>query len=110
MSVVLQIYAIIVTLSLIIVLSFYLLHRREVTRLSQKLQTLLHSFTHAELTLDFPSSDITDLVNALNECLPIECVFDNQHFCVTDCIYGYLNTIYFANECDMLHMFSITLQ
>ena len=63
MSVVLQIYAIIVTLSLIIVLSFYLLHRREVTRLSQKLQTL----THAELTLDFPSSDITDLVNALNE-------------------------------------------
>ena len=65
MSVVLQIYAIIVTLSLIIVLSFYLLHRREVTRLSQKLQTLLHSFTHAELTLDFPSSDITDLVNAL---------------------------------------------
>lgn len=50
MSVVLQIYAIIVTLSLIIVLSFYLLHRREVTRLSQKLQTLLHSFTHAELT------------------------------------------------------------
>lgn len=43
-------------------------------------------------------------------CLPIECVFDNQHFCVTDCIYGYLNTIYFANECDMLHMFSITLQ
>ena len=38
MSVVLQIYAIIVTLSLIIVLSFYLLHRREVTRLSQKLQ------------------------------------------------------------------------
>ena len=54
MSVVLQIYAIIVTLSLIIVLSFYLLHRREVTRLSQKLQTLLHSFTHAELTLDFP--------------------------------------------------------
>ena len=67
MSVVLQIYAIIVTLSLIIVLSFYLLHRREVTRLSQKLQTLLHSFTYAELTLDFPSSDITDLVNALNE-------------------------------------------
>ncbi len=43
-------------------------------------------------------------------CLPIECVFDNQHFCVTDCIYGYLNTIYFAIECDMLHMFSITLQ
>lgn len=43
MSVVLQIYAIIVTLSLIIVLSFYLFHRREVTRLSQKLQTLLHS-------------------------------------------------------------------
>ena len=67
MSVVLQIYAIIVTLSLIIVLSFYLLHRREVTRLSQKLQTLLHSFTHAELTLDFPPSDTTDLVNALNE-------------------------------------------
>ena len=67
MSVLLQIYAIIVTLSLIIVLSFYLLHCREVTRLSQKLQTLLHSFTHAELTLDFPSSDITDLVNALNE-------------------------------------------
>ena len=54
MSVVLQIYAIIVTLSLIIVLSFYLFHRREVTRLSQKLQTLLHSFTHAELTLDLP--------------------------------------------------------
>ena len=52
MSVLLQIYAIIVTLSLIIVLSFYLLHCREVTRLSQKLQTLLHSFTHAELTLD----------------------------------------------------------
>ena len=71
MSVVLQIYAIIVTLSLIIVLSFYLLHRREVTRLSQKLQTLLHSFTHAELTLDFPSSDITDLVNALNELLRV---------------------------------------
>ena len=67
----LQIYAIIVTLSLIIVLSFYLLHRREVTRLSQKLQTLLHSFTHAELTLDFPSSDITDLVNALNELLRV---------------------------------------
>lgn len=63
--------AIIVTLSLIIVLSFYLLHRREVTRLSQKLQTLLHSFTHAELTLDFPSSDITDLVNALNELLRV---------------------------------------
>ena len=61
MSVVLQIYAIIVTLSLIIVLSFYLLHRREVTRLSQKLQTLL----------DFPSSDITDLVNALNELLRV---------------------------------------
>ena len=71
MSVVLQIYAIIVTLSLIIVLSFYLLHRREVTRLSQKLPTLLHSFTHAELTLDFPSSDITDLVNALNELLRV---------------------------------------
>ena len=71
MSVVLQIYAIIVTLSLIIVLSFYLFHRREVTRLSQKLQTLLHSFTHAELTLDFPSSDITDLVNALNELLRV---------------------------------------
>lgn len=71
MSVVLQIYAIIVTLSLIIVLSFYLLHRREVTRLSQKLQTLLHSFTHAVLTLDFPSSDITDLVNALNELLRV---------------------------------------
>lgn len=71
MSVVLQIYAIIVTLSLIIVLSFYLLHRREVTRLSQKLQTLLHSSTHAELTLDFPSSDITDLVNALNELLRV---------------------------------------
>ena len=71
MSVVLQIYAIIVTLSLIIVLSFYLFHRREVTRLSQKLQTLLHSFTHAELTLDFPSSDITDLVNALNESLRV---------------------------------------
>lgn len=71
MSVVLQIYAIIVTLSLIIVLSFYLLHRREVTRLSQKLQTLLHSFTHAELTLDFSSSDITDLVNALNELLRV---------------------------------------
>lgn len=71
MSVVLQIYAIIVTLSLIIVLSFYLLHRREVTRLSQKLQTLLHSFTHAELILDFPSSDITDLVNALNELLRV---------------------------------------
>jgi hypothetical protein len=67
MGVVLQIYAIIVTLSLIIVLSFYLLHRREITRLSQKLQTLLHSFTHAELTLDFPSSDIANLVNALNE-------------------------------------------
>lgn len=71
MSVVLQIYAIIVTLSLIIVLSFYLFHRREVTRLSQKLQTLLHSFTHAELILDFPSSDITDLVNALNELLRV---------------------------------------
>lgn len=71
MSVVLQIYAIIVTLSLIIVLSFYLFHRREVTRLSQKLQTLLHSFTHAELKLDFPSSDITDLVNALNELLRV---------------------------------------
>lgn len=71
MSVVLQIYAIIVTLSLIIVLSFYLFHRREVTRLSQKLQTLLHSFTHAELTLDFPSYDITDLVNALNELLRV---------------------------------------
>lgn len=71
MSVVLQIYAIIVTLSLIIVLSFYLFHRREVTRLSQKLQTLLHSFTHAELTLDFLSSDITDLVNALNELLRV---------------------------------------
>lgn len=71
MSVVLQIYAIIVTLSLIIVLSFYLFHRREVTRLSQKLQTLLHSFTHAELTLDFPFSDITDLVNALNELLRV---------------------------------------
>lgn len=71
MSVVLQIYAIIVTLSLIIVLSFYLFHRREVTRLSQKLQTLLHSFTHAKLTLDFPSSDITDLVNALNELLRV---------------------------------------
>ena len=67
----LQGYAIIVTLSLIIVLSFYLFHRREVTRLSQKLQTLLHSFTHAELTLDFPSSDITDLVNALNELLRV---------------------------------------
>ena len=67
MGVVLQIYAIIVTLSLIIVLSFYLLQRREITRLSQKLQTLLHSFTHAELTLDFPSSDIANLVNALNE-------------------------------------------
>ena len=37
MSVVLQIYAIIVTLSLIIVLSFYLLHRREVTRLSPEI-------------------------------------------------------------------------
>ena len=81
MSVVLQIYAIIVTLSLIIVLSFYLLHRREVTRLSQKLQTLLHSFTHAELTLDFPSSDITDLVNALNEfasSLPQTSIFINK--------------------------------
>lgn len=71
MSVVLQIYAIIVTLSLITVLSFYLLHRREVIRLSQKLQTLLHSFTHAELTLDFPSSDITELVNTLNELLRV---------------------------------------
>ena len=71
MSVVLQIYAIIVTLSLIIVLSFYLFHRREVTRLSQKLQPLLHSSTQAELALDFPSSDITDLVNALNELLRV---------------------------------------
>ena len=83
MSVVLQIYAIIVTLSLIIVLSFYLFHRREVTRLSQKLQTLLHSFTHAELTLDFPSSDITDLVNALIELLfkDIPKCFYNRRSC-----------------------------
>ena len=49
------------------------------------------------------------LFGMVDVCL-LSVFFDNQHFCVTDCIYGYLNTIYFANECDMLHMFSITLQ
>lgn len=69
MNMILQLYAIIVTLSLIIILLSYLLHRREVSRLSQKLQMLLSNFTHTELTVDFPSADVIELVNSLNELI-----------------------------------------
>lgn len=62
----LKIYAVVITLSFIALWMAYLLHRKEVKRLSIKIQGLLVRSTHTELTTDFPSADVTELVNSLN--------------------------------------------
>ena len=63
----LWIYAVVTTLSLFIMLLAYVMHHREVKRLSRKIQGLLVRQTHTELTADFPTKDIEELVNSLNE-------------------------------------------
>ena len=62
----LQIYAVVATLSLAALLIAYFLHRSEVKKLSKKIQRILECSTHTELTADFPSSDVVELVNSLN--------------------------------------------
>ena len=62
----LELYAVGSTLSLIVLMIAYLLHRREVKKLSKKIQGLLGRSTHTELTTDFPVTDIAELVNSLN--------------------------------------------
>lgn len=62
----LELYAVVITLSFIALLMAYLLHRKEVKRLSKKIQGLLVRSAHTELTTDFPSADVTELVNSLN--------------------------------------------
>lgn len=62
----LKIYAVVITLSFFALWMAYLLHRKEVKRLSKKIQGLLVRSTHTELTTDFPSADVTELVNSLN--------------------------------------------
>ena len=62
----LELYAVVITLSFIALWMAYLLHRKEVKRLSKKIQGLLVRSTHTELTTDFPSADVTELVNSLN--------------------------------------------
>ena len=45
------------------------MHRREVTRLSKKVEKLLKSDTHVELNTEFPTKDMEELVTALNGLL-----------------------------------------
>lgn len=67
----LLIYAIFTTVSLLVIFFAYLLHRREVKRLGRKIQGLLVRQTHAELTADFPTKDIEELVNSLNDLFKV---------------------------------------
>lgn len=64
-----QIYVIFVTLSLIAMTIAYLLHRKEVKKLSSKINRLLVHSSHTFITTDFPSDDITEMVNELNNLL-----------------------------------------
>lgn len=65
----LQIYVIFITLSLVVMTIAYLLHRKEVKKLSSKIRGLLARSSHTAITTDFPSDDITEMVNELNNLL-----------------------------------------
>ena len=69
MNVGIWVYAMFVTVSLLFFLFVYVLHRREVTRLSKKVEKLLKSDTHVELNTEFPSKDMEGLVISLNQLL-----------------------------------------
>ena len=69
MNVGIWVYAIFVTVSLLFFISAYILHRREVIRLSKKVEKLLKSDTHVELNTEFPSRDMEELVTSLNRLL-----------------------------------------
>lgn len=69
MNWVLQIYAIFITLSLIVIAIAYLLHRKEIKKLSRKIKGLLERSSHTAITTDFPSADIVEMVNVLNDLL-----------------------------------------
>lgn len=69
MNWVLQIYAIFITLSLIVITIAYLLHRKEIKKLSRKIKGLLERSSRTAITTDFPSADIVEMVNVLNDLL-----------------------------------------
>lgn len=69
MNVGIWVYAILVTISLLFFVFVYVMHRREVTRLSKKVEKLLKSDTHVELNTEFPTKDMEELVTALNGLL-----------------------------------------
>ena len=69
MNIGIWVYAILVTISLLFFVFVYVMHRREVTRLSKKVEKLLKSDTHVELNTEFPTKDMEELVTALNGLL-----------------------------------------
>lgn len=69
MNIGIWVYAILVTISLLFFVFVYVMHRREVMRLSKKVEKLLKNDTHVELNTEFPTKDMEELVTALNGLL-----------------------------------------
>lgn len=64
-----ELYAVIVTVLFLIFLVLYILHKKQIFTLSKKLEFLQQRSTRIVLTADFPSDDITVLVNSINKLL-----------------------------------------
>ena len=69
MNFAIELYAVIVTVLFVVFFVFYILHKKQIFTLSEKLHFLQKRTTHTTVTADFPSGDITQLVNSINELL-----------------------------------------
>ncbi len=63
------IYAIIITILFFAFFMLYLLHKHQIHTLNQKIRFIKKGSTNISLTAEFPSKDIYDLVNAINDLL-----------------------------------------
>lgn len=63
----LGLYAGVITLFLIIFIWVYILHKRQIRTLREKLKYIQQRTSHIQLTVDFPSKDVTELVDTMNE-------------------------------------------
>lgn len=69
MELMLEIYAVVITLFSLLFLTLYLLHKKQTRTLGKKLRFVQRRKTNMLLTADFPSKDVNLLVNAMNELL-----------------------------------------
>lgn len=67
-----ELYAVVITVLFLVFLVLFLLHKKQIRTLSRKLNFLKQHASHIALTADFPSNDITELVNTINGLLEAE--------------------------------------